>query len=239
MSLINDALKRAQRQRTAEEAGINPPMPGSSSGRVTKRGKPLSAQSLLLLVVGGTVLIVLSVVATVYLVRDTPPAPAKPAAAVSATPTAQTPPPTIDLGLKRTAAVESAPSLVVFVPSPAKTEPTTPAEPAPVAPQPTPGATTPSTPAPFAAPVITTAPVTSPPKPAVAAMPDERVNLYLDKLHVTGIRSSGQDSKVLMNDRVYRVNDIVDRTLNLRLTHVQPGTLTFADERGVVYTKNF
>lgn len=231
MSLINDALKRAQRQRAAEEAGVQPPMPGGSSSRITKRGKPLSAQSLLLIVVGATVLIVLSVVATVYLVRDTPPPP-HPTPAVATTPAApvaQSAPPTIDLGLKRATAVDSAPSLIVFVPSPAKTEPASPAtEPAaaPVAPAPV-------------APQIAPPSVAPAAKPAVAALPDERVNLYLDKLHVTGIRSSGTDSKVLMNDRVYRVNDIVDRSLNLRLTHVQPGTLTFVDDRGVVYTKNF
>ncbi len=242
MSLINDALKRAQRQRTAEEAGINPPMPGGSSGRVTKRGKPLSAQSLLLIVVGATVLIVLSVVATVYLVRDTP----KPAAAAStaADPTVQA---GAGLGLKKTSYLDSAPSLVVFVPSPVKTEPAvvTPSESAsaPVAPQPAQTATAtanPSLPAvnPTASQTARPAAVTRPaPDPTLPA--DERVNLFLDKLHVTGIRSSGNESKVLMNDRVYRVNDIVDRTLGLRLTQVRPGVLTFADERGVVYTKNF
>jgi len=250
MSLINDALKRAQRQRASEEAGINPPLPGGSSGRVAKRGKPLSAQSLLLIVVGATVLIVLSVVATVYLVRDTPP-PTRPATAVAATPTApaaQSAPPTIDLGLKRTTNVDPAPSLVVFVPSPAKTESATPSpvEPAPLAPTPVstgpvttnqePPAAAPATPV-VAPTIATAAPKIS--SAATTSAPDERVNLFLDKLHVTGIRSSGTDSKVLMNDRVYRVNDIVDRGLVLRLTHVQPGTLTFVDERGVVYTKNF
>lgn len=241
MSLINDALKRAQRQRAAEAAGVNPPMPGGSSSRVSKRGKPLSAQSWLLIVVGATVLIVLSVVATVYLVRDEP-APARPTVAVTPAPAVatQTPPPTIDLGLKRAATVDSAPSLVVFVPSPAKSDSplpapaaTTPvvtqaATPPAVAPASEPSAAVPANPAP-----------TSPRAAVVSGPPDERVNLFLDKLHVTGIRSSGQDSKVLMNDRVYRVNDIVDRTLNLKLTHVQPGQLTFLDDRGVVYTKNF
>jgi len=40
-----------------------------------------------------------------------------------------------------------------------------------------------------------------------------------------------------MNDRVYRVNDVVDRGLGLRLIEVQSGRLDFEDARGVRYTK--
>ena len=54
-----------------------------------------------------------------------------------------------------------------------------------------------------------------------------------------GIRSSGGDSRVLMNDRVFRVNDIVDRNLGLRLTKVDPAMLVFTDSNGAIYTKNF
>ena len=42
-----------------------------------------------------------------------------------------------------------------------------------------------------------------------------------------------------MNDRVYRVNDIVDRSLSLRLTKVEPGILTFTDANGMTYVKYF
>ena len=42
-----------------------------------------------------------------------------------------------------------------------------------------------------------------------------------------------------MNDRVYRVNDVVDRTLGVRLIHVATDGLTFSDAKGVSYTKNF
>jgi hypothetical protein len=54
-----------------------------------------------------------------------------------------------------------------------------------------------------------------------------------------GIRSSGTDSKVLMNDRVYRVNDYVDRILGVKLVSVSRDTLTFTDANGVTYVKNF
>ena len=54
-----------------------------------------------------------------------------------------------------------------------------------------------------------------------------------------GIRSSGNESKVLMNDRVYRVNDIVDRNLGVKLTKVAPDSLTFTDANGATYVKYF
>ena len=44
-----------------------------------------------------------------------------------------------------------------------------------------------------------------------------RVLAFIDGLHVTGVRAAGDDSKVLMNDRVYH--------------------LLFADENNKVYTK--
>ena len=69
--------------------------------------------------------------------------------------------------------------------------------------------------------------------------PDERVSAFVDAVRVAGIRSSGNDSRVLMNDRVYRVNDVVDRALGVRLIKVASDSLTFADANGVTYVKNF
>ena len=66
-----------------------------------------------------------------------------------------------------------------------------------------------------------------------------RIGLYVDKVHVTGIRTSATGSKVLMNDKVYRLNDVVDRLLELRLVKIEPDSLTFADAKGETYVKNF
>src|SRR5688572_20182172 len=68
MSLINEALKKAQRQRLdggAESADPSSP----TSERVVRRGKPQSTNSVVLLASAGLVLVVLSVVFTVYLVN--------------------------------------------------------------------------------------------------------------------------------------------------------------------------
>jgi hypothetical protein len=76
------------------------------------------------------------------------------------------------------------------------------------------------------------------PAPPAVPPPDRRILAFLDNLHVTGVRAAGDDSKVLMNDRVYRMNDMVERELGLRLTGVSTTVLTFADEKGKTYTKS-
>jgi len=259
MSLINDALKRAARQRQADQAGYAPPVPGQTGGghAVTHRGKPLGSQALILIVAGAAALIVVSVVITVYLLRDDPaprPTPLPPAAPIVAT-TAQTAP-----------ATDTAPQVVLQIPpsGPAPTE-TVAAEPKP---QPTPPTTTPvaqeivTTPAPAAGvpvstpaqPAATTAaqplaPTAGPAQPSPAAAstpapvapavtPDQQVLVYLDNLRIMGVRFSGLDSKVLIGDRVYRINDVIERNFGLKLVEVQPDRLYFVDARGVTYAKN-
>jgi hypothetical protein len=77
------------------------------------------------------------------------------------------------------------------------------------------------------------------PAPIDPSKPDPKILAYLDALQIAGIRVSDTGSKVLMNDRVFRENEIVDHLLGLRLKKVESDTLTFVDERGVIYTKNF
>lgn len=252
MSLINEALKKAQRVRTEEPgdpATASAAAPTAAGGRIAKRGKATSANTMVLIGSGAIVLIVLSVVVTVILVNR-PDTPDKPVA--SAKPAATTPPP---------AAVETPAPLVVGpnltpptpTPSPAPAEsgsspagtnatptastspaaagPITPAAVAPTAD--TPPSTAPSVAAP------TPPPVAVAPAPAPPPVPDERITAFVDAIKVAGIRSSGTESRVLMNERVYRVNDLVDRALGIRLIKVGTDTLTFADAKGATYVKNF
>lgn len=250
MSLINEALKRAQRQRKADEAGYAPPVPGQTGGHaVAHRGKPMGTQTLVLIVAGAVVLIMLSVVATVYLVRDdTAPTPAAPTALAHAP-------------VEPAPAKEAAPQVVLSIPTP----PEKPAEAQPVetkpapAPVPAPVATAVKTPAAISTPVSTpvaatpvastpTAPVAAKPAPvkpdplpaaiAPAVTPDQQVLVYLDNLRIMGVRFSGVDSKVLIGDRVFRVNDVIERNFGLKLVEVQPDRLFFVDARGVTYAKN-
>ena len=69
MSLINEALKKAQRVRNQEETDLAPTPGGTVFPRVARRGQPRSAKSLILIATGAVVLFVLSVVATVYVIN--------------------------------------------------------------------------------------------------------------------------------------------------------------------------
>ncbi len=267
MSLINEALKKAQKLRHEDSTGMAASVPGSGT-LVAKRGEPRSVQQIVLMAAGGIVLIVLSVVATFWFanrVPETKPA-LKPVVFKPAD--SSTPSPAI-------VAPAIKPLVVATEVPPAKppSPPTNVEQPAPVA-----------TPAPLLAPTsqslakiaetpasLNSAPAMAPPAqaaasivtvpppseippapPPVAAIPavatttpatittDPRIHAFVDAVKVMGIRSSSNgDSRVLMNDRVYRVNDIVDRNLGVRLTKVEPSVLTFTDSTGAIYTKNF
>lgn len=231
MSLINDALKKAQRQRS-ETPFVAPPMPGGG-GRIAKRGAPMRAQTIALIVVGCVVLIVLSVGGTIFLVRDKPSAEKSPAVVASAPKTEPAP-----------KASEPAPAVVVPVIVPPIITPPPLVPPAPIESK---SEAKPIAVAPVVAPAPTSNPSTSQePRPAGPSEPsprpaqqDERIHAFLDALKVTGIRSSGTGSRVLMNGYVYRIGDVVDRTLALKLTDVQADSLTFVDRNGTSYVKNF
>ncbi len=266
MSLINEALKKAQRNRTGEAADTVPTLPGAGGTRVTKRAQPRTSQQLVLLAAGAVVLVVLSVVATVYLVNRAPapkpgataPQPAPPSAAPA--PTAPAPlmvPPVLNLPIPPPRPAPETPAAVA--PSPESEKPATapasrtagPNDPLTVSPTAGRVASRPALPprAPAAAqpgenPVAPPAPAGSgaaAAAPVLAGPPqhDERVSRFVDAIRVTGIRPSGTESRVLMNDRVFRIDEIVDRNFGLRLTKVEPNTLTFTDGNGAVYVKHF
>ncbi|HTZ19355.1 MAG TPA: hypothetical protein VMC06_00610 [Opitutaceae bacterium] len=260
MSLINDALKKAQNMRTQGPAAGAPPLPGDSLGPVAKRARPMPARWLAGIVAGAVVLVAGSVLATVFWLRKPEAIPApKPIAsahAVSESSPSPLPPPEVKI-VEPAPALKTAAPVPVAVVAPAitvnETVPVAPkTEPRPAAPLPV------ATPAPdehTAPPAIARTvapPVSEVPAPAVAiaesrpAPPpapvpkhDARAQAFIEALRVTGIRASGSDSRVLMNDRVFRLNDIVDRPLGLRLTGVAADQLTFTDPNGMVYTRNF
>jgi len=62
---------------------------------------------------------------------------------------------------------------------------------------------------------------------------------FIENIKVAGIRASATDSKVLMNDRVYRIGDIVEHEMALKLVGITSNSLTFEDERGGRFTRTF
>lgn len=240
MSLINEALKKAQHQRSGPTD--LPPMPGGGGAGRGNSGMPKGI--FVLMIAGAFVVVVISVVATVIFVNRS----SAPKAVVASTPVQPVPSPAVTTSAPtevkapvvpapETSSVAIAP-VTIKIPLPAA--PVAPAptptvvQAAPVAAAPTPAATTPATPA------------TTEPTPAAATEPAatgslaDRIADYVDKLRVTGIRTSETGgSKVLMNEKVYRANDVVNRALGLKLIKITSDSLTFADATGATYVKNF
>ncbi|MBI5381493.1 MAG: hypothetical protein HZA31_06295 [Opitutae bacterium] len=260
MSLINEALKKAQRMRSHEST-----MPSAGTGHATaSRGSnPMPVQTLILIASGAAVVVAGLVFATVYWLRQqAAPAHGNPAVAeVKMSPPAATTTP-IDAAKPKQLppsplkTPEPTPAALIVVPGVKPNADVQPANPATAA---TPTVTPPkpvtatSTPAPIitlTAPgseVVIPASITNPSaatsSTAPAAKPTPKPNpdaqAYIDAMRITGIRAAGADSKILLKDRVYRINDIVDRATALRLTEVAADHLAFTDENGIVYKRNF
>jgi cytoskeletal protein RodZ len=236
MSLINEALKKAQKQRTGEAPPLAsmPSVGGEAPQRIARSGKSSSTNSLLVPVALGATGLVAVLVVGFFLLRG------KPAAqtSVETKPIAATPATTPPAPTSTPATTASTPAKTT---TPAKADPFV----LPVAPPPEPAKTAVVTPksepkieAPK--PVAAEPMANTPAKPAEpAAKLEPRAIQYIENLRVTGIRASANDSKVLMNDRVYRIGHIVEHEMGLKLVGITASSLTFEDERGGRYTRNF
>jgi len=212
MSLINDALKRAQNLNTASAN-----VPQTATGptvqpvAIPKRSEPMSAQKMVItlgIVIGTLLLMIVGLGAgfyVLYLKSDEPVemAQTEQPAQTQATEVAAVP-------VEKIVPVQE--TAVVVEKIPAKITPT--------APQPI-------------APLIEEepAPWVNNPYPEVMA--------YVDSIKVTGIRTSNGRSRVLMNNKVYKTGEIVNRSLGLKLTDVRPDELVFEDAEKNIYTAHF
>lgn len=252
MSLINEALKKAQKLRAQEQASMQPPMPGGHTAPpIVARRQPLSARTVVWSVFGAVSLIIFSIAFTILFLGDKDPAPAplqpvpklvRPAEKIPAPATVAPAPVTLDPA-PTPAPITAAPDITPAPDSPPAETPILVPAPVPQPSSPVAAAPVESAEPPRLAPVVidpapapTTAPATARSAPA---RPDPRVYAFIDTLRITGIRASATDPKVLMNDRLFRLNDIVDRGSGLRITKIAPSSLTFVDNTGAVYTKNF
>jgi hypothetical protein len=63
------------------------------------------------------------------------------------------------------------------------------------------------------------------------------IQAAIDELHVHGFRSNGANSRLLMNGRVFQLNDIVNHELVIRFKGSTQGSLIFEDDQGFEYQK--
>jgi hypothetical protein len=215
MSLINDALKKAQNRHGESVPPSGLPGPVAIPADPRKGKAPFGK---IALVAAGIALLSAAVSATVILLivhKDEP----TPTPIPTATPS---PRPIFPTAVTTPVSTTTVASVTTAAP-----------------------ATTPS-----ATPVVTEAPVLSAPvAPAITPPPPEpvapaiklgaRVQSFVDRLRVTSIRISDTGNKAILNDRLFRVNDLVEPSLGLRLTDIQASQLTFTDESGNIYVRHF
>ena len=216
MSLINDALKKAARQRAEDEAEVGLLMPGSQR-RVSRQGEPMKTQTMIVIAVAALALAVVSAVVTGMMMSSKPGSreAAKPAAAPAPQPAASPK----AISAPAPVSVSLAPRIAVATPVP-----TAAAAAAPPAPTPAP-----------TAPTATQAPS----EPASARASAATIQNVIDAYHVSGARAAGAESKALIDGHVYRLRDVIDRGLGIRLTKVEEDRLTFTDPEGNTYSKQY
>ncbi len=249
MSLINEALKKAQQLRAAETASTDASAEPSESGTsVVPRPAPRSARAVALITLGSGLTLLSAALLAYYFFAlpastvvmgsawpRTKPAtarelvPASPLPPVEQSPPSAGPTPTAPTAPVATAENPVAP--LPPAPPASDTGSTSPQSPAaPTSSSTGAGATSPS-------PAMTTPPE----RIAEAAPPktNEPARAFIDGMRVMGIRAAGEESRVLLNGRHYRINDIVERNLGLRLVKVEPNCITLEDPTGAVYVKFF
>jgi cytoskeletal protein RodZ len=231
MSLINDALKKAENMKGRGTAGPPAfPGPNKSAGENTgpsheatmasmraprKSGPP---QGLILGLVGAFFLIACGVLGVgVYLIFFR---------TAAETAVAQ-----LDTSILDTSApaVVEQPAQATATSEPTETETAataTIADETTPAPEATPTATSTVDPERRAAVTASAAETGAESDPAIAD--------WVATLTITGVRT-GEHSKVLVNNRVYSPGDTINYDFNLKLTDVTPTTLTFTDPNGAVY----
>ena len=224
MSLINDALKKAARQRAEEQADVVAPMPGGGNRHAQGSGGPMRTQTMVLIGAAALGLIVVSAVVTgVFVAGKSEQKTGTMAPVPTPTPSPQK-------------VVVQSP--VIALPQVLQTS----------APSPTPVAATKPASAPVLHPLPAArqvpSPVISAPAAAasVASAPESHNDLIqgiIDRYRISGVRAAGPDSKALVDGHVYKVNDLIYKSLGLKLVKVESDHLTFVDAQGETYVRSF
>lgn len=235
MSLINDALKKAQ---TDVDRGRMNPASGTLGGMhpQTKRKGSFLVILAIILVVGGAGWAVAFFIAIPSKSADAP------VVAQAAAPTELSQAPTVEVVAPTPAApIEEAPEALVAVAEPV-IEPAVPE--ATVLVEPAPSTMTEPTSEPSVAaevvvpktePVAEAAP-SAPPELEALALNDEII-FKLKHLVITAVMGDGKNARIMTGGQVYKTNELINLELRLRFMGKKGPTLYFTDQHNVQYEK--
>jgi len=198
-------------------------MPGGGHRRPARPGEPMRVQTIVLIGAAALSLIVVSAVVTGIFVTGKPEV--KVAGVTQAPTLAPTPPPQKVVVQAPVIAVPQALPTSIPTPNSAPAAAVRPVVLAAVAPAAEPTSRPVST-------ALATA-------PAAPQSRNELIQGIVDRYRVSGVRAAGADSKALVDGHVYKVNELIDRTIGLKLTKVDADHLTFVDAQGDTYLKSF
>lgn len=233
MSLINEALKKAQRQRTLASAPLSRAPSGVAAAAVTTHVPAASQRRFLAPLWFGLGLLAIGAGTTALIMRyGIAPATPPPVAAVkplvkppTASPAAVVNPP----------APEALPPIILPGIRGSKVDVDSTSALAPNEPRAS------SRPPPPAESAFSLPPPVSIPVPLETQTADQapRIRLFLDAARINGVRGRDAEARVLINEKVFRLNDTIEADLGLRLSAVRPGMLVFTDAQGRSYSKNY
>lgn len=85
--------------------------------------------------------------------------------------------------------------------------------------------------------------VEPPPPPPLEPIPDAepspKVLAFLESSRISGVKVAGSQGRLLMNNQVFNIDDIVQPETGLRITEIQANIILFTDESGIQYRKQF
>ncbi len=234
MSLINDALKKAQtlqpragggglKLATPEPAPAAPPPPPSSQTPALVSATRTPHRPGMVLALAG--LMVFGLMAGLGLGAYLLFGPDEPSVALAPPKESPAPAPLV--------AAAASPA-----PLPARVEPTPAAE-SPSEPAPVEATSEPVEAVSLAGAPVVVEPIREPePEPVRVNRPDPVIQVYIASLEVAGIRG-GASPRVLMNSRVYAIGEIVGTEHPVRLTSIEARRLGFEDAEGNSYELRF
>lgn len=68
---------------------------------------------------------------------------------------------------------------------------------------------------------------------------EAKIYAFISGIRLAGVRGVDREARVLMNERVWRLNDTVAPDLGLRLSAVRPNLLVFTDAQGRTYERPY